>query len=99
MPLKERAHGRKMGNSKPRSTVSAFGNQPLPVRRQPHPAAVLRLAGARGGDLTPREVLQLQRTVGNRATAQLLTRTALRRPPRDKNSTGLPDDLKAGVES
>src|SRR5437773_1005591 len=99
MSLKERAHVRKTENLKPRSTVSAVESQPLSARRQPHPATVHRLAGMYGIDLTPREVLQLQRTVGNRATAQLLIRTALRRLPRDKNSTGLPDNLKTGVES
>ena len=62
--------------------------------------------------LTPGDVLQLQRAFGNRAVTRLITETA-RRPvgigrettdahapaQTGANETGLPDALKAGVES
>jgi hypothetical protein len=46
--------------------------------------------------LTPAGVLQLQRAVGNRATGRLLSRRAARNK---ENETGLPGDLKAGIEN
>ncbi len=65
-----------------------------------HHAALLQRAGLAPRSLTPRDVLQLQRAVGNRAVGQLLAGTARREssPPK-ANPTGLPDDLKAGVEN
>lgn len=66
---------------------------------QTHRAALVRRAGLAPRSLTPRDVRQLQRAVGNRAVGQLLARTARPRPSESKeNATGLPDGLKAGVE-
>jgi Domain of unknown function (DUF4157) len=77
------------------------------VTRASH-AEVVRRGALAPGSLTPRDVLQLQRAVGNRAVAKLLARAAQPQPPQEgdeqplqkkENRTGLPDDLKAGVES
>jgi hypothetical protein len=48
--------------------------EPAPVQSQAaaHPATLLRHAGAYGAALAPRDVLQLQRTLGNRAVGGLL---------------------------
>lgn len=49
--------------------------------------------------LTPHDILQLQHTFGNAAVVRFLDRATPRRPPQDENRTGLPGDLRAGVES
>lgn len=64
-------------------------------------------AGLDPASLAPGEVLQLQRTAGNRATSRLLQNGLQRqvdgesRPAtqKEENRTGLPDGLKAGVEA
>jgi hypothetical protein len=56
--------------------------------------------------MSPEEILQLQRSMGNQAVEQLLTgphsasSDSLQRQaaPKTENRTGLPDDLKTGVE-
>jgi hypothetical protein len=61
--------------------------------------------------LSPRDVLQLQRTMGNRAMGRVLASVQRRRAPAPQsqpvqredpsgeNRTGMPDGLKAGVEN
>jgi hypothetical protein len=72
----------------------------VPTVTQTRHAEVVRRAGLDPDSLTPRDVLQLQRAVGNRAVARLLSGRAQRHaPPRKANATGLPDGLKAGVEN
>src|SRR5205085_5082393 len=62
--------------------------------------AVIRRAALAPDSLTRRDVLRLQRAVGNRAVTQLLSQAARPQPPQKKeNETGLPDGLKAGVEN
>lgn len=68
-------------------------------RRQTHPADIYRDARMKAGALNRRDVLQLQRAIGNRAVAQLLAETERHGTSQKKNGTGLPDDLKAGAES
>ncbi len=66
---------------------------------QVSPAAIFQRASADPRTLTPGNVLQLQRTIGNQAVHQLLARTAAHELPQEKeNNTGLPDDLKDGIE-
>jgi hypothetical protein len=51
---------------------------------------------------SPADILTLQRSVGNQTVQRLLARTAQREAEpiqRKANQTGLPDRLKAGVES
>lgn len=43
-------------------------------------------------------VMQLQRTVGNRAVGQMLRRTPSSEPPGRSNPTGMPDELLHGIE-
>ena len=57
-------------------------------------SAVVQRATAYPRSLTRAEVAQMQRTIGNAAVAQMLTKAAPR-----ANATGLPDGLKAGVEA
>ncbi len=64
-----------------------------PAPRAPLSAIVQR-AVADPRSLGNAEVAQLQRTIGNAAVAQLLSRAAPR-----ANQTGLPDRLKAGIET
>jgi len=65
----------------------------------PHPATLIQRARLDPGSLTPREVLHLQRTIGNRAVGQLLAQAAPEQAGLKKeNRTGLPDTLKAGIE-
>lgn len=106
MSSKERAHDKGAATPKRPSPLSSEENELVPNLRRTHPAVTYQLARAQPCALTPKEVLQLQRTVGNRAVAQLFAGTARRRPaqkesppPRNQNNTGLPDDLKAGVEN
>lgn len=50
--------------------------------------------------LAPQDVLHLQRTIGNRAVGQILGQTIQHQPIQKKeNKTGLPDNLKTGIEN
>ncbi|HID99634.1 MAG TPA: DUF4157 domain-containing protein [Thiotrichaceae bacterium] len=50
--------------------------------------------------LTQSDIIQLQRTIGNRAVAQLLAEPTQSPPvPKSENKTGLPDKLKTGIEN
>ncbi len=49
--------------------------------------------------LAPGDLLRLQRTVGNQATAQIARQALQRAPAPPTNNTGLPDSLKTGVEA
>src|SRR3954447_3088254 len=66
---------------------------------RPDLGTIARRAREAPGALTPRDITVLQRTIGNRATCQLLQAAR-----RDKSTTGtpgaagLPDGLRAGVE-
>src|SRR6516164_4520701 len=64
-----------------------------PDRAQPlAPGAILQRAALAPQSLRPADILRLQQTIGNRAVAQMLSQAA-------ENPTGLPDQLKAGIES
>ena len=99
MSIKKRAHNEEKVEPKERARPPARENRRAADERPPRPATAYRLARTRPDDLTPRAVLQLQRALGNRAVAHLLTETARRRPSREGNNTGLPDKLRAGVEN
>ena len=63
------------------------------------PANVLqRTAGIPTAALRPPDILALQRTVGNRAVQRMLVQRVEEEDPR-RRGTGLPDNLKSGVES
>ena len=64
-----------------------------PDRAQPlAPGAILQRAALAPQSLRPADILRLQQTLGNRAVAQMLSQSA-------ENRTGLPDQLKAGIET
>lgn len=95
----------KEASSPPQSPTNQ--QMPEPVRRSAHPTALLQRASANPGSLTRTETLSLQRTIGNRALGRLM-RGGLPTPigaerrhdEREKrHASGLPDRLKAGVET
>src|SRR5690606_987450 len=59
--------------SRPLNRSVLPGRHPAGHRVQQHPAAVLQRVQADPQSLTPSDALTLQRSVGNRATAQLLS--------------------------
>ncbi len=64
-----------------------------PDRAQPlAPGAILQRAALAPQSLRSADILRLQQTLGNRAVAQLLSQSA-------DNRTGMPDQLKAGIET
>lgn len=73
---------------------------PRPVARQPRWATVAQRAESDPGSLSPQDVRQLQRAIGNRAVGRLLGQPPHRPTVQQKpNGTGLPDGLKAGLEN
>ena len=75
MASKKPTHSDVDAVSKQRSPRPTVGNFDVPVRQQIDPVLVIRRARLDPDSLTPRDVLQLQRTVGNRAAQQLLEET------------------------
>lgn len=73
----------------PRPAVQALKT----VEQPPHPAALLKRAELAPGSLTAHDARHLQRSVGNRAAGRLLAGGA------PENRTGLPEDIKAGIEA
>jgi hypothetical protein len=65
-----------------------------PLTRATQPTALIQHARVNLGGLTPTDVLQLQRTIGNRAVA-----TPHPLSQKTQNKTGIPDPLKSGIES
>lgn len=101
MALKKQAHGgdKVAAKQRPKSSQPEAQNS-RHAAPHTHPAPVIQRAACNPCSLTRRDVLQLQSLFGNRATERLLTRTARSQPSSPaQNSTGLPDRLKAGVES
>jgi hypothetical protein len=76
------------------SAAIAVPNRLTSSRDRTPISSVIQRAAKAPHSLTPAEVAQLQRTIGNAAVARLTTEAALR-----PNETGLPDGLKAGVEA
>lgn len=99
MSLTKHAPGRDKAEAKQTSPRAESKSPEGFATHTPH-AAVIQRAERAPGSLTPRDVLQLQRAVGNRAAARLLSRASRRPPtPPGENATGLPDALKAGIEN
>jgi hypothetical protein len=112
MPHKKQAPRAETEASK-RTLPPSSLREPARVPTPPfHPATVARMK-AQPLALNAREVMQLQRSFGNRAVGRLLSAARQRRPAapaaetdsgalgvarRGENTTGLPDGLKAGVE-
>lgn len=99
MSSKEQARGIEKANSKQRPPKTTTGNLNI-LAEQSHPAAVIQRAERDPGSLTPSDVWHLQRAIGNQAVGLILAGAGLRRAVQKKeNTTGLPENLKAGVES
>lgn len=98
MPSKEQTHKTAKASAK-RSPEPATREPFVSERRQTHLPAIQRLAEMRPEALSPDDVLQLQRAIGNRATGRLLAQANRRPPQQEQNRTGLPDALKAGIEN
>ncbi len=70
------------------------------VRPQSHSADIIQRAERDPSTLTQADIIQLQRTIGNQAVAQLFAEpTQPPLVPKTENKTGLPDKLKAGIEN
>ena len=74
MPSKEQAHSNDKAASKQPSPKPATEITDILAQQQSHPVPILQRAMNDPRSLTPRDVLQLQRTVGNRVVRQLLAR-------------------------
>jgi hypothetical protein len=61
-----------------------------PARQQTHPITLIKQADLDPGSLTPRDVIHLQRTIGNQAVGRLLAQTQ-----KKENNTAASD--KAGI--
>jgi hypothetical protein len=97
-------------------TRTSSPQQPRPRTRPQaaHPAAIIQRARAAPESLSRADVLQLQRTIGNRAVGRMLAeigRIPSRQAPvqsqpepdepvqAQTNRTGIPDHLKSGLEN
>jgi hypothetical protein len=76
----------------PTAKAPAIGQSPL--------ASIIQRAEMDPSTLTQSDIIQLQRTIGNLAVAQLLAEPT-QAPPvqKSENKTGLPDKLKTGIEN
>jgi hypothetical protein len=80
MSSKARTQSNDKAGSEQRSSKPANKNSGAPARRQPSHPLVNRRVELDPGSLTAGDVLQLQRTIGNRAVGRLLAGTAQRQP-------------------
>ncbi len=97
MPPRKQTHSHNKASARPRSGQAAARSLRAPARQPTDLAALLQRATADPGWLTSPDVIQLQRTVGNRAASRLLSQTAQPQPgPESDHKTGLPDSLKTG---
>lgn len=78
MSSKERAHSNDKASLKQRSSKPTTKNLGILAQQQTHPATLIQRAELDPSLLTPRDVLQLQRTFGNRAVGKLLSETGQR---------------------
>ena len=93
MSSKQQARSEARGN--PQLPKPATGRDILPKRPAP-PAILIQRAELDPGALAPRDVLRLQRTIGNLAVGRLLGGMS---GQRRENKTGIPDHLKSGLEN
>jgi len=77
-------------------------NMSIGEERGAHPAAIAQKAVVSPQSLRPLDIMQLQKMVGNQAVTQLMQHAGTvthNTVQRQANNNGLPDNLKAGVES
>lgn len=98
MPSKEHTHHSDKSDSTKHPPIPKFEGAVVP--HQSRPASLVRKALLNPRTLAPSDLLQLQRTIGNRSLTRLLTQPTPQPPaPREENKTGLPDNLRASVEA
>ncbi len=96
MPLKSSTHPTEKGKTVPEAPKPISENtDSITAAPSTNPAVILQRTHLDPHTLTAPQVLQLQRTIGNQATSQHLVQ---KNPQRQENATGLPDNLKSGVE-
>lgn len=99
MPSKISLDDKQSAKEPPRDSV-----EPQPTSWRGSLPTLLQRARLTPQQLAPKEVLQLQRAIGNRAVGRLIARGTeqplQREPlPEPENKTGLPDQLKNGIET
>lgn len=88
MSSKEQKHSNEPGSAKKRSPKSATGNLNV-AQQQPHLTTLIQRAKLDPRSLTPGEVLQLQRLIGNQDVGQLMAAKAQHQPIQQDESTDL----------
>lgn len=88
MSLKKQTHSNDKGSAKQKSPKRATKNPDTLALRQTLPTTTLQRVRLDPSSLTPREVLQLQRAVGNRVVYKLLTKTGTHSVIQAKLSVG-----------
>lgn len=100
MPTRQKVHGPEEALSSQRSARSVTGAPAMNAPPRSQLAKLIQRARVELGSLSPRDVLQLQSMIGNRAARHLLGREVQRQPRAEAASTtALPQALKAGVEA
>lgn len=110
MPLQEKVRNNNKAVPRQRPAKPRSPELVAPERENPPEQAAIRKARSASHLLSPRDVLQLRRTVGNRAMAQILVGAQRQTPASQsqpmqqddlawENDTGLPDNLRAGIEN
>lgn len=110
MSTKKQMHNNEIRSSKQRSPKPTAKKLYQLTQQQIHPATIIQRSRLDPKSLTPQDVLQLQRTIGNQAVGRLFAGTVnvpvthgqsvQYQDNLDKeNKTGLPDDLKDGIEN
>lgn len=97
MYSKEQTDSKDKGNTKHRSLYPATEKLAIVAQPQTHPATIIQRAKLDPSSLTPRDVLQLQRSIGNQAVGRLLAQAAKYQLVAPKeNKTSLPPKTMAG---
>ena len=87
MAIRKHNASKKQGKQKPRP-AEASRKRNFPVIARYDPAVILRRAQDDPWSASPKEILQLQRTIGNRAVTRLFSEAARRRPQPPVSVTG-----------
>lgn len=85
---KEQAHDINKVSAKQKSLEPAIQNSDVLAQQQTLPTTTMQRARLEPGSLTPSNMLQLQRTIGNRAVGKLLTKTGPRSVIQAKATVG-----------
>jgi hypothetical protein len=104
MSSKEQTQSNDKAGSKQRLPKPDTENLDILAQQQTHPATIIQRAGRDPSSLTPRDVLQLQRTIGNQPLQRLLAREAVVSAPVpagaviQRRGTYKPIDIRQAVD-